>query len=185
MKNSIVAIFGLLTLSACTSDTVKDTLGLDRSVPDEFRVVSRPPLSMPPQFSLRPPANSDVSPNQLPADQKAQSLLGGKAGSATIDSKSKGSTGAESQFLKNAGANVADPRIRTTLGEEKYAVQTKKEESSWWNFWSGDDKPDPVVDSKKEAQRLKTNADEGKPVTAGDTPEVKPSEQGLLDSIVH
>jgi len=210
MKYTAFASLTLLALSACTSETVRDTLGLERSSPDEFRVVSRPPLSVPPQFALRPPSNADASPNQLPADKKAQSLMNGqdttadangslkadtavmpvtisnsRHGLSSATSSDKPATGAEAQFLKNAGADAADPNVRNTLVEEKYAVQEKKEDKSWWNFWSSDDKKDPIVDSKKEADRIKQDEDAGKPVTTGDTPNVKPSDQGLLDSIIH
>src|SRR5471032_1132090 len=90
-----IAALSIAALSACSSNTVKDTLGLDRAAPDEFRVVSRPPLYVPPQFSLRPPSNADVSPNQLPADKKAQALMNGTdtavapvtAGDATAQGK--------------------------------------------------------------------------------------------------
>ena len=210
LASSLLATVSLMALSACSSNTVRDTLGLERSAPDEFRVVSRPPLSVPPQFSLRPPSNSDASPNQLPADKKAQSLLSGNDASADANGSLKSNTavvpvtisssrhgisststttkavsGADAQFLKNAGAAAADPNVRDSLVEEHYAVQEKKEDKSWWNFWSSDDKKDPIVDSKKEAERIKKDEDTGKPVTEGATPDIKPSDQGLLDSIIH
>ena len=40
-------------VSACGE--IREDLGLGRNVPDEFAVVEHPPLSMPPDFSLRPP----------------------------------------------------------------------------------------------------------------------------------
>lgn len=207
MRHATIAALSLLALSACSSNTVRDTLGLERSAPDEFRVVSRPPLSVPPQFTLRPPSNSDVSPNQLPADKKAQSLLnGGKAdanGSLPADTAvvpvtttsgrgkkmtapaaSAKTNGADAQFLKNAGADHADHAVRDALVDEKFAVQEKKEESPWWDIFSSDDKKDPMVDAKKESERIRKNEDEGKPVTNGDTPEVKGKDNGILNSIL-
>ena len=51
------AVFGFLALSlvlgACGG--VRDTLGLAKRSPDEFTVVRKAPLSMPPDFNLRPP----------------------------------------------------------------------------------------------------------------------------------
>lgn len=211
MKTMYIASLGLLALTACSSGSVKNTLGLERSAPDEFRVISRPPLSVPPQFALRPPSNNDVSPNQLPADMKARSIINGNnptppangslpADTAVIpvtQSKSVSkrgvasgndpiaTSGAESQFLKNAGASNADPKVRDVLVEEKYAVQEKKEERAWWDILSAEpEKKDPQVDAKKESDRLKKNVDEGKPVTEGETPEVKPKNEGLLNSIL-
>ena len=42
----------LLALAACSGNDVSDTLGLQKSAPDEFVVVSRPPLVVPPPVSL-------------------------------------------------------------------------------------------------------------------------------------
>jgi hypothetical protein len=203
---SLLAVLSALALTACSNGAVKETLGLDRAAPDEFRVISRPPLSVPPQFTLRPPANSDLSPNQLSADRKARSLISGEdanpdsiaADTAVVPveqvraarSKSKtktassGSSSADSAFLQRAGAQAADPTVRDQLIEEKFTDMEKKESRPWWKFFSGDEeKKDVEVDAKKEAARIRKNEDEGKPVTEGKTPEVKPGEEGLLDSI--
>ena len=49
------------SLSACIG--VKKKLGLENSAPDEFLVTSRAPLSLPPEYDLRPVTDgSSVSP---------------------------------------------------------------------------------------------------------------------------
>lgn len=187
-----IAALSAFALSACASGTVKDTLGLSRAAPDEFRVVARPPLSVPPQFVLQPPTVGNVAPNHVPADKKAQSIISGTtpdeaafAQKKKTVSKSKSVSSAESQFLKNAGADEADPNVREVLVEEKYAAQTKEEEESWWDILSTDPDPkDPLVDAKKEAERIQKNEDEGKPVTEGETPEVKAKDRGVLGRIL-
>lgn len=198
-----MAAASMLALCACSSGSVKETLGLNRAAPDEFRVVSRPPLSVPPQFGLRPPSSGEVGINQIPADKKAQSLISGESAdgaaadtavqpvkSSTLSKKKKTSasaatTSADSQFLRNAGADKADPKVRDELVEEKISAQEKKENSSWWNIMStGPDKKDPTVDARKESERLRKNSDEGKPVNEGTTPEVKPADHGILGSIL-
>ncbi len=40
-------------LSAC-SNVTKEKLGLNKKAPDEFMVTTRPPLSLPPEYDLRP-----------------------------------------------------------------------------------------------------------------------------------
>lgn len=50
----------VLALSACKNVT-KEDLGLGNKAPDEFMVMPRKPLSLPPEFELRPVVN--------PADQ--------------------------------------------------------------------------------------------------------------------
>ena len=48
-----VWLLAALALSACDGGSVANTLGMNIEAPDEFTVVSRPPLSLPPEFNLR------------------------------------------------------------------------------------------------------------------------------------
>ena len=198
----IIVALGALSLGACSSNTVKDTLGLDRSAPDEFRVISRPPLSVPPQFTLRPPSNSDTSPSQASASQQAQSLMvNGKPADgsvaadtavAPVSSKNLGknkaaadkTSSAESQFLKNAGADKADPKVRDALVEDQFAKQAKQEECSWWDVTCiTPEKKDPLVDAKKESDRIVKNENEGKSVDGKDAAVTKDRDTGVLGRI--
>ncbi len=203
----------LLALTACGGSSVKETLGLSRKAPDEFKVVARPPLSVPPQFNLRPPSASAESPIIVPADKQAKSIITGnpaksdsdtfdlREGSAdtavipvestSIDSPTgknkKGgavdiSSSSEAQFLKNIGADKADPKVRDQLVEQKLQAQEKKEESSWWNF-SKPEKKETLVDAKAENKRIQANKAGNRPVTEGQTPEVKDKDHGLLGDL--
>lgn len=193
---------GVLVLAACSSNTVKDTLGLERKAPDEFRVVSRPPLYIPPQFNLEPPMAGAASPTVVPADKKAQELVlgGGKIeGGAEVFSLKQGGadtavqsvetsnlvksssavSSGEQQFLKNIGAEKADPKVRENLVQQEIVKQEKQEESSWWDFFStAREKKEPVVNSKAEAERIRENKDTGKPVTEGATPDTAGKDRG-------
>ena len=189
------AVFSVLMLAACSGNTVKDTLGLTRAAPDEFRVVSRPPLSVPPQFNLRAPDATAAAPGQTPADQAAKSALTGQentfilpakenAAAAPVAASAKPSS-PEDNFLRKAGAAAADANIRNELIEERVTKQQEEEESSWWDILSTKPaKKDPTVDAKGEAERIQKNEDEGKPVTEGDTPEVKGKDTGILGRIL-
>lgn len=184
MKSIVsIAVLSALLLTACSGNTVKTTLGIDRAPPDEFRVVSRPPLSVPPQFTLRPPVTNDETAGQTPASEEAKSLVTGTR--LNTGSSKKTGTHAESQFLKNAGAENADPNVREKIVEDRIAVQ-QPEESNWWNplSWGNNSKKDPLVNAKKEAERIQKNEDEGKPVTEGETPEVKAKDTGVLGRIL-
>ena len=52
MKKIIVSSFLIMALCAC--GITKEKLGLEKSSPDEMSVVSRAPLSIPPEFGMRP-----------------------------------------------------------------------------------------------------------------------------------
>ncbi len=54
MKKSVFVVLAVaFVLSACSTET-KRKLGLASQAPDEFMVMSRAPLSLPPEYDLRP-----------------------------------------------------------------------------------------------------------------------------------
>lgn len=177
-----IAATALLALAACGGNSVKTTLGLDRGSPDAFRVVSRPPLSVPPEFNLTPPSATAQPPGEQPASKEASSMLfGGKPTGA----KDKKDTSAETEFLKKAGAGQADPNIREEMAEQHYIKQQKEDDSSWWDVLSTNPpKKDPVVNAQKESQRIDQNQAEGQPVTNGTTPMAKQNDTGVLGRLL-
>ena len=188
MKYSHLITICAFALCACSGDTVKNTLGLNRSAPDEFRVVSRPPLSVPPQFNLRPPSDSNDIPAMPPAEKQAKTMLLGHdsaLNATTLPTVTTAVDSPESQFLKNAGADKATPNIRAAMEADKQtASEPVEEEKSWWDIFSSTpDKKDPVVDAKKEAGRIQQDKAAGQPVTVGDTPNVPQKDTGLLGRI--
>lgn len=195
------ALVFVLLLTACGgSGSVKDTLGLSRKAPDEYRVVLRPPLSVPPQFELRPPAKpGEISPTEA-ASSQARALVTGKpvaadntyrlppSGSMPVDIKEKPSSREatpEGRFLERAGAAQADPSVRRALAEESIIREEAAQESSWWDIFSfGDKKKEPVVSPASEAERIKKNKADGKSPAEGIPAEVKPKNRGILDYIL-
>lgn len=195
----MACLAALLAATACTGSTVKDTLGLNRSSPDEFRVVSRPPLSVPPDFALRPPGTPGESRLMPPASAQAKSLITGEPvqpviiplpssdQAKTVAPASVAPSSPESQFLKRAGADQANNNIRAELEADKAtaSIIEPQEDKAWWDVFSSDaPKKDPMVDAKKEAERIKDDKASGKSVTEGETPEVKPKDTGVLGQIL-
>lgn len=186
----LCSLLSFAVLTACSGNDVKDTLGLSHESPDEYRVVSRPPLSVPPAFSLQPPAGPGEVPAAQSSDKQAMALITGKpveegntfklksnAQAAPVKKSSvpAAKTTPEANFLQKAGATQADPNVRTAIERDKIAaapVQEEGEERSWWNprGWFSSEPKDPQVAAKEEAERLKKNKAEGKPVTEGQTP---------------
>jgi Protein of unknown function (DUF3035) len=60
-------------LSGCTD--LKRSIGLEKTSPDEFAVESRAPLTMPPDFDLRPPQPGAARPQEKSADQQARQVI--------------------------------------------------------------------------------------------------------------
>jgi hypothetical protein len=194
-----------LFITACSGNDVKDTLGLSKDAPDEYRVVTRPPLSVPPAFELQPPAKPGEISTINTTDKQAKSLLTGKPveESNVFKLKSENAptpvkksavpaakTTPEANFLQKAGAAQADPNVRAAIERDKIAARPAEEdgeERSWWNprGWFDAEPKDPQVAAQEEAERLKKNKAEGKPVTEGETPSTSSGKDtGVLGKIL-
>ena len=60
-------------LPGCTD--MKRAIGLERTSPDEFAVESRAPLTMPPDFELRPPQPGAARPQEKSSGQQARQVI--------------------------------------------------------------------------------------------------------------
>ena len=206
LRLSLLCAVSCVALSACSSGSVKNTLGLTRNSPDEFRVLPRPALSVPPQFALRPPAapGEETGTGEASPRKQAESLVMGsgdsknakgdnfKLKSGAVDTTAtaskpgalKGKTTAETQFLQNAGVSAADPKVRTALTEEKMQGDQPVEEKSWWDiFPDTTEKKEPIVQPSKEVERIQKNKEDNKPVNDGESPSIKPKSPSVLGTI--
>ena len=72
MKKIIISF--LMSLTVCACGVTKKDLGIEKESPDEMMVVSRAPLSIPPEFGLRPLVvenEEDFDKPELSAGEKA------------------------------------------------------------------------------------------------------------------
>src|SRR6202011_6425231 len=53
----------------------RQLIGLDRTLPDEFAVESRAPLTIPPDFDLRPPSPGAPRPQETASNQQAKQAI--------------------------------------------------------------------------------------------------------------
>ena len=127
------ALIGSMGLAGCTS-TAK-ALGMSKVTPDEFRVVTKAPLVVPPDYSLRPPAPGEPRPQELQPESAARvALLGAREAEARSDG--------EKLLVAKAGADKADPLIRYVVDDEFGDVAHK--EASFADkvmFWKAEKKP--------------------------------------------
>lgn len=182
-KKIIIACALLLALPACSS--VKKELGVGRNSPDEFMVVKRAPLSLPPDYSLRPPSSSDVAPASEASNQ-AKTLL---MGEGTEGAETASAGGAEGAMLQKIGAAKADPDIRAEINRENGYMATENQKLvDKLIFWKDeqesldDDVDGSVVNPAQETERLKKNEEEGKPLNEGKVPTIE-KKKGVVDRL--
>jgi hypothetical protein len=70
---AVVYLAALLGLTGCSD--WRQVIGLDQPAPDEFAVESRAPLTIPPDFNLRPPKPGAARPQDATAAQRVQNVI--------------------------------------------------------------------------------------------------------------
>jgi hypothetical protein len=174
----------ILSVSAC--GPVKKELGIDRNSPDEFMVVKNTPLTLPPDYTLRPPLNPDEAATAAAnnAASAAQTALIGES-PATSTQKSA----SDAVLLDKLGAAAADPEIRQKIDADNGYISLKNrsvaDQLIFWNDETApvtEDTPTSVVDPAAEAARLKKNKAAGKPLNEGNIPVIE-KKNGALGKI--
>ena len=170
MSFNRVAVVAVLMAGAglvgCTS--TKEALGMTKVVPDEFRVVAKAPLVVPPDYALRPPAPGEPRPQELQPESAARNALLGRREAQDRDD-------GEKLLVAKAGAEHADPLIRFVVDDETGDLAHK--DKSWSDkvmFWKkgeprtvqsaaeGDNVPAPLDAAAEDAKLKKLLGD--KPV---------------------
>ncbi|HEX9568451.1 MAG TPA: DUF3035 domain-containing protein [Rhodospirillales bacterium] len=180
---ALCVLVAVALLSGCES--IRKTFGGEKTGPDEFAVYSRPPLSLPPEYSLRPPAPGEKRPQDVtPKDIAATAIIGKNARLPRAPAAVGGSPGLAA-LLRHTGAANVDHGIRTIVDQET-SVLSRQDQAfvDKLIFWV-DEKPDQgtVVDAEKEQKRIQENQALGKPITDGETPQIKRkrARKGILD----
>lgn len=140
------------SLSGCAG--AKRAFGMQKVAPDEFTVVTKPPLVLPPDYSLRPPQPGAPSPAYIEPSGRAQYALFGREG---MSDTAQGYTTGEIGLLDTTGGSAADPAIRQTINAETASLIEKDSTiADEILFWQKAEAPDePVIDAEEEAKRLK------------------------------
>lgn len=151
----------LLTTVLCSGLAVtgcgvtKDDIGLGREAPDEFSVVTRAPLSVPPDYALRPPSPGAQRPMEISTRDTARQTV---FGVNDVNQNGVASSGAvpSSGFLNRVGAADADPSIRQVVdAETAQGVEDNRPTAEKLMFWrDGKETQGTPIDPKEEQQRL-------------------------------
>jgi Protein of unknown function (DUF3035). len=162
----ILAIAALSAVGLAGCQSTQKALGMSKVTPDEFRVVTKAPLVVPPDYALRPPAPGEPRPQELQPESAARNAL---LGQREAELRSDG----EKLLVAKAGAERADPLIRYVVDDEFGDVAHKEKSfADKVMFWKkGEPAPavppgetvDPNIDPAAEAERL-AKLTGGKPI---------------------
>ena len=119
---SCLAAFAVL--AGCGgSGSLGTIIGVERKTPDEFAVVRRAPLTLPPDFSLRPPDPRGQRQQDLQTRDSAQDAVFGTNQASTLnqslqDQTSGAGLAAANQSSSNQSASAGEQRLLELAGSE-------------------------------------------------------------------
>ena len=118
---AFVSLLAVSTVALGACGGLKQSIGLTKVVPDEFLTVASAPLTVPPEYGLRPPAPGQPRPQELAPESAARQILLGQRQAVTR-------TPGEQALVSAAGADRADPLARYVIDDE-FGDLAHKEES--------------------------------------------------------
>jgi hypothetical protein len=159
--------------------------------PDEFAVVSRAPLILPPDYGLRPPGPGQSRPGINTPSQRARASLTGEASqpsgvdqevvSAAFDEHGEVASSGERALVAQATRTPVDPDIRRRLAEENMQLaQVEQELFTRLVMWRQPSTLGTTIDPVAETARIRANRAEGKPLTEGESPVITQRRQSVL-----
>ena len=119
MVKNFIFMLVLLTpifLIGCGSELAK-VLGTDKLPPDEFTILTKPNLIIPPEYNLRPPAEGEVRPTPQQPSRELQAIL--------FNNSNNSENFSQSEINLMTGADVAEsiPNIKEVLDSEMRDVE--------------------------------------------------------------
>jgi hypothetical protein len=170
----------LIVLGGCSGDKLARTFGLVRDAPDEYTVTTRAPLSMPPDYNLRPPRPGAPRPQEQSERQQAQEAL---VPQTALDAPNQGGASAGQAALMQEAGPAAPSDIRRKIDQDaKYGA----DDESFIDkvlYWRKPDTDHAQVDAQKESARLRQNAALGQGPDVGQTPIIEQKKQGWFNSL--
>lgn len=184
-----------VALLACTALALGgcgafENLGGGKKVsPDEFKIVSHSPLTMPPNAELRPPRPGEARPQEMtPADQAKEALSPALAGRTQErinagPNAPRANSNSEQALVARAGQGGIDPEIRGRVNQDtKTLADSDKTFIDSLIFWQDAPTQGVLVDPTREQQRIRDSQAAGQPAT-GATPTITRRKRGLLEGI--
>jgi len=148
MKRLFALLLVPVALTSCS--TMRSTFGMDQKAPDEFAVVERAPLTVPPDFNLAPPQPGAARPQETHPSAQAQDLLIGKP-----PATDKAMSPAEKALLSQAGASNTAPAIRQELNKPDDDQNDNGTVAQKLGISSSSSEPGKALDPVAESKRLK------------------------------
>ena len=117
-------------------------VGAEKVTPDEFRVVTKAPLVVPPEYNLRPPRPGEPRPQDLVPEDLAETAIYGGYGASTASD-------AEQLLVAKMNGGAADPAVRVQIDAENGVIHKRRGFANRVLFWRDGDTADEDQPSRQ------------------------------------
>lgn len=179
-----IVMLGGAAASLIGCQSIREAAGVEKSPPDEFAVVTKAPLVIPPDYNLRPPSPGAPPTNQMSPTASAQADLSGTDPTVVAQGLPTTYSPAEKNLLANSGAATADHTIRTQIAADAKSMATANDSFTDALLFGLGPKPDTgkPVDADAEHDRLIAEKNDGQtPVTGLPTTQKDAQEGASID----
>lgn len=161
-RNFLLAGLVVAALLSTGCASAGRALGMTKTTPNEFNILTKPPLVVPPEYNLRPPR-----PGELNVEEKYATVAARQALLGEIDPAKP--TAGEALLIAKAGGGRADPAVRVIIDGQNSIERKNRGFADRILFWrngqalGSDGQP---LDPDQEARRQKAvqSATGGNPV---------------------
>jgi Protein of unknown function (DUF3035) len=179
VPGAVLLTGSVLLLAGCDTDKLTRTFGLTRDAPDEYTVTTRAPLSMPPDYNLRPPRPGVARPQEQSEQTQAEEAL---VPQIALGTPQGGDSPGQAALVQEAGPPAPND-IRQRVDQDARVDDANASFIDKLLYWRKPDTAHAVVDPQKEAQRLREDAALGQSPETGETPMIQPRKQGWFQSL--
>ena len=154
-SSMIICLFVILGTTSCSD--YRRAIGTEKSKPDEFQVVVRPPLSLPPEFASRP----DAETVHLGVDEKSSVNVMNKI----FERRNQKAIGYDELFelssVKTDIRAIVDQETTGIIFERRLPINV---------IFGGLPDVGPILNQIKEDKRIRTNIMQQRAINEGATP---------------
>ena len=149
------AVLGVSFVALMGCSSIRNAAGLGKEGPDEFAVVTKQPLVIPPEYNLRPPRDGAPPTNQVAPTDAAQSALFDNDPATAAKYVTGDFSQAEKLLLAQTGAVNTDPAIRQEVASDGRAMEAADDTfTQKVLFWQDKKPPGQNVNAESEDKRL-------------------------------
>lgn len=146
MKKTLALLLVATAVTGCISG---------KKGPDETLVLENMPLTLPPNFELRPPRQAQPVAIQQ-GRKEAKKLILGAETPKKADTKVETS---DSWLIEKAGGDIRNQSIREIMAEEARKDPAEETEKGWFSGMFSDDDAEPTLEELAELSRQKKEND--------------------------